>query len=219
MTDEHVPGGGRLAGVPRSWLAGAAVAALGLFAAGAGIGAVANSGADEQARLQAQLDRTQQDLTDTDRSLEQTRAQRDHLSREQAGVRRQERELEIRQGQLNLRQQELDQRQQELDVRSAGLDQREASIGQAEQAAAETARRNQIPGDGTFLVGEEIRPGRYRSPGGDGRPCYVARLNSLAGGVGDIIDNELSEGPVVIDVRSSDDAVRTNGCQPFQRLG
>jgi TolA-binding protein len=207
VTDEHTPGGGRLAGVPRSWLAVAAVVALALFGAGAGVGAVANSGADEQARLQAQLEQTREELAETSGELDEVRADRNRLSREQISVRSRE------QG-LAGRQQELDQRQQELDGLAAALEQREADVGQAE----ETQRRNQIPGDGTFLVGDEIQPGRYRSAGGDGRPCYVARLSNLTGD-DDIIDNELSEGPVVIDVRSSDEAVRTNGCQPFQRLG
>lgn len=105
-------------------------------------------------------------------------------------------------------------RQAEIGGDGAELDQREAAVGQAE----ETQPGSQIPGVGTFLVGEEVRPGRYRTPGGAGL-CYVARLNSLGGGVGDVISNELSQGPIVIQVRGSDEAVQTRGCEPFQRLG
>lgn len=59
---------------------------------------------------------------------------------------------------------------------------------------------------GTYEVGLDIQPGRYRSPGGDG--CYWARLDDGQ----EIIDNNLSDGPTVFDVAESDAFVELNRC-------
>lgn len=59
---------------------------------------------------------------------------------------------------------------------------------------------------GTYEVGVDIRPGRYRSPGGTG--CYWARLDEDQ----EITDNNLSDGPTVFDVRESDEFVELNRC-------
>jgi hypothetical protein len=59
---------------------------------------------------------------------------------------------------------------------------------------------------GTYEVGVDIQPGRYRSPGGDG--CYWARLD----GGQEIIDNNLSDGPTVFDVAESDVFVELSRC-------
>lgn len=59
---------------------------------------------------------------------------------------------------------------------------------------------------GTYEVGVDIQPGRYRSPGGNG--CYWARLDESQ----DIIDNNLSDGPTVFDVAESDEFVELNRC-------
>lgn len=67
--------------------------------------------------------------------------------------------------------------------------------------------------DGTYEVGNEagqIRPGTYRTSGGSSRgTCYFARLTSITGD--DIIDNDLSSGPMILSVQSSDGAVRLRG--------
>ena len=73
-----------------------------------------------------------------------------------------------------------------------------------------------IDGNGTFQVGAEVKPGRYKGkadPDGIGM-CYVARLDSD----GEIIDNQLSEGQVLITIKASDDAVETKGCTTLERV-
>jgi hypothetical protein len=100
----------------------------------------------------------------------------------------------------------LDQRSADLDRRNADLDQRAASIGAAEAAD----RAGTIPGDGTFLVGTEIKPGMYRSDAPSSGMCYWARLSGSD--EFDIIANDVSSGQSVVEIRSTDRFFETKGC-------
>lgn len=64
---------------------------------------------------------------------------------------------------------------------------------------------------GTYLVGVDIVPGIYRTPGGTS--CYWARLNSLD--TSDIIDNNNSSGPQVVEILPTDRAFLTENCQQW----
>jgi hypothetical protein len=70
-----------------------------------------------------------------------------------------------------------------------------------------------IPGDGTFLVGEDIRPGTYRTAGGS---CYWARLKGTSGELDDVIANGNVTGPTTVTIAPSDDAFQTSGCEDWQ---
>lgn len=108
---------------------------------------------------------------------------------------------------------QLDEQSQRLDARKAELDQREGKIAGLEAAA----KANQFKGDGTYIVGTDIQPGTYKA---DASPrCYWERLRNLDGGVGSIIDNDNTTGPVVLAVQPSDKAVRVSGCAPFRKVG
>lgn len=61
--------------------------------------------------------------------------------------------------------------------------------------------------EGMYEVGTDISVGKYRTIGGPS--CYYSRLASLDGE--DIIDNNLSDGPMVIRVKKSDVAVEFSG--------
>ena len=76
---------------------------------------------------------------------------------------------------------------------------------------------NTIPGEGTFVVGEDLQPGTYRTEGQDG--CYWARLSGLGGGLEDIIANDNTDGPVTIEVSPGDRALELSGCGEFVRQG
>jgi hypothetical protein len=78
-----------------------------------------------------------------------------------------------------------------------------------------TAARNTIPGDGIFAVGSDIEPATYKSSGMSG--CYWSRLSTLD--TWDIIDNGNTDGPVVLQVLSSDAAVELSGCADFRKVG
>ncbi len=76
--------------------------------------------------------------------------------------------------------------------------------------AASTGESREF-GDGTFVVGKDIRPGTYRarvpSPG-----CYWARLSGFGGYAGDVIANEATGAPTVVTVSASDKGFYSDMC-------
>lgn len=70
-------------------------------------------------------------------------------------------------------------------------------------------------GPGTYEVGTgagQIPPGKYQSPGPTSGNCYYARLKHNDGAVGDIIGNDLTQGPSIMNVKASDGYVEVRGC-------
>jgi hypothetical protein len=62
--------------------------------------------------------------------------------------------------------------------------------------------------EGTYLVGIDIEPGRYRiTPTSSDDLAYWSRLDSSM----DIIDNNLSDGQLIVTVKASDWALRYTG--------
>lgn len=74
-----------------------------------------------------------------------------------------------------------------------------------------------IPGDGTFRVGVDIRPGTYRSEGSDG--CYWERSKGLSGSSSDIIANSAAPGPQIVEIAPTDVAFKTSNCAPWEMTG
>lgn len=96
------------------------------------------------------------------------------------------------------------------------LDDREASVAAREDAVTtveEQIAANTFKGDGVYVVGVDIEPGRYRSDGGSS--CYWARLT--ADGT-DIIDNYLGDGQAVVTVQATDGLLEVSGCAPFTKF-
>lgn len=78
-----------------------------------------------------------------------------------------------------------------------------------------------IPGDGTFVVGTEVKPGTYKTsgPAESSFPnCYWARLKGTSGGFGDIIANGNPKGQTTITISSSDGAFETSGCKEWKKV-
>lgn len=78
-----------------------------------------------------------------------------------------------------------------------------------------------IPGDGTFIVGTDIKPGTYRSkPAPDEylEMCIWQRLSGTSGEVDDFIAGDMSEGQVTVTIRSTDKAFETQGCETWVRI-
>ena len=71
-----------------------------------------------------------------------------------------------------------------------------------------------IDNDGTYVIGVDVYPGKYRSAGGT--MCFWARLRSLD--TSDIIDNKKTSGPQVIEIRGSDTAFVTQNCGTWQQI-
>jgi flagellar biosynthesis GTPase FlhF len=114
----------------------------------------------------------------------------------------------------------------EAKVSDAGgqLAEKEAQIKRAQRrlerirgeasSAQEAVDQNTIPGTGTFVVGEDIQPGTYRAEAQEG--CYWKRLSSLSGD--DIIDNNIADGPVVVEIKATDKAFETSDCADFHKV-
>jgi hypothetical protein len=64
--------------------------------------------------------------------------------------------------------------------------------------------------DGTYIVGVDIAPGTWRSPGGD--LCYWERLGGFSGEFGDIIANGVPGGQAIVTIASTDVGFSTSGC-------
>jgi hypothetical protein len=77
-------------------------------------------------------------------------------------------------------------------------------------AAAGSTAKVLFNGNGTYRVGKDIRPGTYRSLGGDG--CYWARLKSFSGSLGSILANENASGPTLVTILGSDRGFETENC-------
>lgn len=89
----------------------------------------------------------------------------------------------------------------------AALEVRAKAVGAAEAQAA----ANTFPGDGVFVVGDDVQPGTYKSAGGSG--CYWGRQDRN----GETIANELGDGPTVVTIQKSDFAIKVARCAPFTK--
>jgi hypothetical protein len=81
--------------------------------------------------------------------------------------------------------------------------------------------RSAIADSGTYAVGSQVSPGRYQTAGpeGDTLFCYYARLAGFSGEIDDIIANDNTEGPAIVEISPTDAAFETSGCQPWVPVG
>jgi restriction system protein len=80
----------------------------------------------------------------------------------------------------------------------------------------QTHARSVINGDGIFVVGLDIKPGRYRTAGPMRDRGYWALLSSTDSS--DVIDNNFVTGPIAITVERGVKAVEVRGCQPWHLI-
>ncbi|MEV4399980.1 hypothetical protein [Nonomuraea sp. NPDC049607] len=83
-----------------------------------------------------------------------------------------------------------------------------------EASAPQTA----FPGDGQYLVGEDIKPGTYKTAGADGTNCYWARLKNASGEFDAIIANDNVQGQTRVTLKKGE-YFETNGCQDWKQVG
>jgi hypothetical protein len=79
-----------------------------------------------------------------------------------------------------------------------------------------------IPGDGTYVVGSDIKAGTYKTTGPEESTipnCYWARLKGTSGDFEDIITNGNATGQTTVTISSSDGAFQTNGCKTWKKVG
>lgn len=122
--------------------------------------------------------------------------------------------LDERETVLDARGETLSARSSDLDEREETLEAAEAEVEEREEVVAEqelNLEENTIPGSGTFLVGEDIDPGLYRSPGAEF--CQWDRLSGLGGDyIDDSIATGFSEGIAYVTIEESDTAFSSEGC-------
>ena len=101
----------------------------------------------------------------------------------------------------------------------------EATSGTTAPGTAEAPRKasaSEIPGDGTFTVGTDVRPGTYRSDGpqgGDISYCEWVRLSGFSGEAGDIIAANGGKGPTTVTIKATDKAFTSTGCKTWHKIG
>jgi hypothetical protein len=79
-------------------------------------------------------------------------------------------------------------------------------------------------GDGTWIVGSQIEPGVYQSPGlvnsetGQDIRGYWERLSGFTGTSDDILANHNGVGPFVVQILSSDMGFQSKRCGPWKKI-
>lgn len=74
-----------------------------------------------------------------------------------------------------------------------------------------------IPGDGMYLVPDEVKPGTYRSTANIDGICYWARLRNLTGDGDSTIANGMGDRQVVT-IKPTDKAFETRGCGAWVKV-
>jgi hypothetical protein len=202
--------------VRRYWKPVAAV--LVALLVGIGIGAASNSDASKVKSLNAQLDTAHQTIQSNNDALNGDQSQiadlKTHVSSAQSDAANADKNAEAKaQSDYAAKLATVQDQENKVKSREDAVSKREAAVQQAEQGLRATA----FDGDGVYLVGRDIQPGTYSSPGPSGDQCYWARESSPNDS--DIIDNHLGAGPTVVQVLPSDVALRVDGCQPFKKIG
>lgn len=94
-------------------------------------------------------------------------------------------------------------------------------------AAAQSVATPTVPGQitsGVWLVGTDVQPGTYRTPGpATGETyCFWSRHSSASGGLLDDIiasDGAQPGHQMVVTIAATDVLFRTNDCAPFVKVG
>lgn len=106
-------------------------------------------------------------------------------------------------------------------AKAAGAAPAAGSGGEPVQPAPQhDAPEESVISDGTYIVGQDIQPGTYRTAGPASElvdNCYWARLKGTSGELGEIIANQNLAGPGVVTIAPSDGAFETMGCKPWVR--
>jgi hypothetical protein len=71
-------------------------------------------------------------------------------------------------------------------------------------------------GQGTYIVGIDIRPGTYQSSGGS--RCYWSRLRNFTGGLSSILANDNPRGHAIVTISRRDKGFSSAGCGTWRRF-
>ena len=86
-----------------------------------------------------------------------------------------------------------------------------------EATSATTSSLTSPFGDGVFLVGMDISPGTWKSPGGD--YCYWARLSGFSGELGHIKTNGAGGSNNILTIEPADKGFESSNCGTWTKTG
>jgi len=70
--------------------------------------------------------------------------------------------------------------------------------------------------DGTYLVGVDIAPGVWRTPGGDS--CYWQRVSGFSGDFSELLANDLPSGSAIVEILPTDAGFSATRCGIWTRV-
>jgi hypothetical protein len=77
---------------------------------------------------------------------------------------------------------------------------------------------SRVPTEGTHVVGAAgIKPGTYQTAN-VGNECYWARLSGFGGTTGEIIENGIAPGPMIVTIASTDAGFTATRCGTWTPL-
>ena len=86
-----------------------------------------------------------------------------------------------------------------------------------QEAQSQPDRTSGGIGEGTFIVGDDMQPGRYQAAADQDGLCYWARLRDDTGEFDSIIANDGTSGRASVTIQPSDGAFESSGCTPWIR--
>lgn len=82
--------------------------------------------------------------------------------------------------------------------------------------ATTTSKPPSTFGEGTHRVPQDVKPGTYKTTGGDG--CYWARLRNLSGSFSAILANGNPQGPATVTISKGDKGFETHSCEDWKKV-
>jgi hypothetical protein len=70
--------------------------------------------------------------------------------------------------------------------------------------------------DGNYIVGTDLEPGTYKSSGSRG--CYYARLSGFHHTFDELIANEVTDAPAVVEIAPTDAGFQTKNCGTWSKI-
>jgi multidrug efflux pump subunit AcrA (membrane-fusion protein) len=180
--------------------------------------AAAGASAERDAALE-ELDDLELALEERDQLVEQLEEVLEDLEVELQEARGPGAELKDREAELVRRERQLTQQADELEDREAALVARAAELDVRSTELEPTEAARVSFGNGVYEVGADVEAGRYRTQGPSGANpvgCYYARLREPTGGIGNIIDNNIVNGPAVVDLKTGE-FFESDSCEVWER--
>jgi hypothetical protein len=85
--------------------------------------------------------------------------------------------------------------------------------------AAKAEKKVAFEGDGDFRVGNDIRPGTYRTSGNTDGMCYWERAKDASGEMDSLLANDNVSGTSYVTVKASDKLFKSTDCEDWEAVG